>query len=174
MSDHTTTRRTFLKVSSTSVAATAAVITGPALAAPPSTPDTSRTTLPYPQKAVAVASQLVQGTPLQFSYPDASSPCIAVKLGTPAPGGVGPDNDIVAYSTMCTHMGCPLAFDSDTNAFKCVCHFTMFDAEKGGQMIIGQATEKLPRIHLSYDPQSGRITATGIAGMLPGRQANVL
>ena len=37
--------------------------------------------------------------------------------------------------------------------FKCPCHFSMFDAEKGGQMICGQATENLPRIVLRYNAQ---------------------
>jgi len=174
MSNKTINRRTFLKLSGGSVAASAAIGVRPASAAPVPAPDTSHTVLPYPQKPVTTASQLAQGTPLQFSYPDASSPCVAVKLGAPAPGGVGPNRDIVAFSTMCTHMGCPVAFDAGTNTFKCGCHFSMFDAEKNGQMIAGQATENLPRIHLSYDEKTGRITATGIDGMLYGRQANVL
>lgn len=174
MSNNTVSRRTFLKISGGSVAATAAAISNPVSATPTATPDTSHTVLPYPRKAVAVAGQLTQGTPLQFSYPDAASPCVAVKLGTAAPGGVGPNRDIVAFSMMCTHMGCPVAFDTGTNTFKCGCHYSMFDAEKGGQMIAGQATENLPRILLSYDEKTGRITATGIEGMLYGRQANVL
>ena len=125
-------------------------------------------------KSVGAATKLTKGTPVSFTYPDASSPCAAVKLGAPVPGGVGPDRDIVAYSTMCTHMGCPVAFDSGTNTFKCGCHYSMFDAEKSGQMICGQATENLPRIRLDYNAQTGAITATGIDGMLYGRQANVL
>ena len=61
-------------------------------------------------------------------------------------GGVGPNRDIVAYSMLCTHMGCPVSYDAGTSAsFKCPCHFSMFDAELGGQMICGQATENLPR-----------------------------
>ncbi|CAN7680326.1 arsenate reductase (azurin) small subunit [Caballeronia sp. LjRoot29] len=177
MSKETITRRTFLKVGGTSVAATAAVIVRPACAAAPAAvaaPQTSHTLLPYVPKMVASAGQLAQGTPLQFTYPDASSPCVAVKLGAAAPGGVGPNKDIVAYSVMCTHMGCPVAFDSGTNTFKCGCHYSMFDAEKSGQMIAGQATENLPRIRLSYDEKTGKISATGIDGMLYGRQANVL
>ncbi|MGD1327927.1 arsenate reductase (azurin) small subunit [Pandoraea pnomenusa] len=174
MSDKNLTRRTFLKLSGGSVAVTAVGIAQPASAAPAAAPDTSHTVLPYPRKPLGTAGQIVQGTPLQFSYPDASSPCLAIKLGVPAPGGVGPNQDIVAYSMMCTHMGCPVAYDAGTNTFKCGCHYSMFDAEKGGQMIAGQATENLPRIHLTYDDKSGRITATGVEGMLYGRQANVL
>jgi arsenite oxidase small subunit len=174
MSNDCISRRTFLKIGGSSVAATAAVIVHPASAAPAQAKNTGRTLLPYPSSPVASASQMTVGTPLQFSYPDASSPCLAVKLGTTALGGVGPDHDIVAYSMMCTHMGCPVAFDAKTNTFKCGCHYSMFDAEKGGQMIVGQATEDLPRIRLSYDEKTGKIAATGIDGMLYGRQANVL
>src|ERR1700731_3109336 len=135
MSSDSISRRTFLKVGGAGVAATAAIIVKPAAAAQRSLPDTSTTVLPYPSKTLVSARQLTQGTPLQFTYPDASSPCMAIKLGVPVAGGVGPNGDIVAYSTMCTHMGCPVAFDSGTNTFKCGCHYSMFDAEKRGQMI---------------------------------------
>ena len=50
--------------------------------------------------------------PVYFKYPfedDALfSACMLVKLGTLAGGGVGPDKDIVAFSTLCTHMGGPM------------------------------------------------------------------
>lgn len=172
--DRGVSRRIFLKVSGASAfgGAVGAVLPGDAEAA--AGVDTSRTVLPYPRQSVGVAPKMNKGTPVTFNYPDASSPCVAVKLGAPVPGGVGPDKDIVAYSTMCTHMGCPVAFDSGTNTFKCGCHYSMFDAEKSGQMICGQATENLPRIRLDYNAQTGAITATGIDGMLYGRQANVL
>ena len=50
----------------------------------------------------------------------------------------------------------------------------MFDAEKGGQMICGQATENLPRIELRYNAKDSSITAVGVNGLLYGRQSNVL
>ncbi|MFZ1909421.1 MAG: arsenate reductase (azurin) small subunit [Burkholderiales bacterium] len=164
-------RRSFLKLGTGAVATgtVAAVAPGVAEAKPT---DTSRTTLPYPKKHVGSASHLAR--PLAFSYPDAASPCLAIKTGAAVPGGVGPERDIVAYSTQCTHMGCPLAYDADTRTFKCGCHFSMFDAEKEGQMICGQATEDLPRITLEYDNKTGRITAVGVDGLIYGRQANVL
>ena len=95
-------------------------------------------------------------------------------MGTAVPGGVGPDKDIVAFSTLCTHMGCPVAYDAATKSFKCPCHFSMFDAEMSGQMICGQATENLPRVQLSYDAKTGSIMAVGIDGLIYGRQANIL
>lgn len=173
--EHGVSRRIFLKVSGASAfGGAAAVAARPADAQAATAVDTSRTVLPYPKKPVGTAGKMTRGTPLSFTYPDASSPCAAVKLGTAVAGGVGPDRDIVAYSTLCTHMGCPVAYDSGTNTFKCGCHFSMFDAEKGGQMICGQATENLPRIKLDYNAQTGAVTAVGIDGLIYGRQANVL
>ena len=54
------------------------------------------------------------------------------------------------------------------------CHFSMFDAEKAGQMIVGQATENLPRVRLHYDEKTGTVSAVGMEGLIYGRQANVL
>jgi len=95
-------------------------------------------------------------------------------MGSAVEGGVGPNADIVAYSTMCTHMGCPLAYDPAAKIFKCGCHYSMFDAEKGGQMICGQATEDLPRIVLNFNAKDGSVSAVAIDGLLYGRQANIL
>jgi arsenite oxidase small subunit len=165
-------RRTFLKASTGAVATGAAFsVPGTASAVPT---DTSRTVLPYPKLSVGRARAMTVNQPLNFNYPDASSPCVAIKMGNVVPGGVGPEGDIVAFSTMCTHMGCPVAYDGGTRTFKCGCHFSMFDAEKGGQMICGQATENLPRVLLAFDNASGAITATGIDGLLYGRQSNIL
>lgn len=165
-------RRSFLKLG------TGAVATGTAVAVPgvaqAARPDTSRTNLPYPRKNLGNARRLAENSPMAFTYPDAASPCLAIKAGAPVPAGVGPERDIVAYSTLCAHMGCPLAFDAETKVFKCGCHYSMFDAEKEGQMICGQATENLPRINLEYDSKTGHITAVGVEGLIYGRQANVL
>ena len=113
-------------------------------------------------------------TPVNFAFPDASSPCVAIKMGRPVAGGVGPNRDIVAYSILCTHMGCPVSYDTKSRCFKCPCHFSTFDAELGGQMICGQATENLPQIVLDYDAKSGTVTAVAVEGLIYGRQSNLL
>lgn len=131
-------------------------------------------TLAYPKLAVGKATGLPLNQAVAFKYPDSSSLCYAIRLGSPAPSGVGPNNDIVAYSGMCTHMGCPVAYAPETKSFKCGCHFSMFDAEKDGEMITGQATEDLPRVLLEFDAKTGTVHAVGIDGLLYGRQANLL
>ncbi|KAI3611834.1 Arsenite oxidase small subunit (plasmid) [Cupriavidus necator H850] len=169
------TRRQFLKATGGAAAgvSVAGGLSNPSQAAPPPV-EVGRTTLPFIPKVVARAGQLRVNTPISFLYPDASSPCAVIKMGMPVPGGVGPDRDIVAYSTLCTHMGCPVAYDASARTFKCPCHFSIFDPEKSGQMVSGQATENLPTIVLDYDAKDGTVRAVAIEGLIYGRQANLL
>jgi arsenite oxidase small subunit len=164
------TRRDFLKASGSVAAAIPVAASTSAQAA---ADDSGRAAPQYPVKGIGRVASLSASQPVAFTYPDAASPCVALKLGAPVPGGVGPDRDIVAYSTMCTHMGCPVAYDAGTKSFKCPCHYSMFDAEKEGQMICGQATENLPRIILRYN-NNGTISAVAVDGLIYGRQSNVL
>jgi arsenite oxidase small subunit len=165
-------RREFLKFTG-GVAAGAASLPTKADAAAAAT-DAGSTVLPYKAKPVGKAGALAVNQAVNFTFPDASSPCTLVKMGAPVPGGVGPNRDIVAYSTLCTHMGCPVAYDAGQKVFKCPCHFSMFDAEKGGQMICGQATENLPRVVLRYNANDDGVTAVSIDGLIYGRQSNIL
>lgn len=131
-------------------------------------------TLPYPRKVVAKSKALSASAPTAFNYPDASSPCQLIKMGKAVDGGVGPDGDIVAYSVLCTHQGCPVNYDVATGVFKCPCHYSQFDAEKTGQMVCGQAPSKLPRIVLEYDAATDTVSAVAVDGLIYGRQANII
>lgn len=169
----TLNRRQFLKVTG-SAAAGVGLSAGVAAPAEAAQADVGRTTLPYLPKIIGRASQIRDNMPGMFSFPDASSPCAVVKIGTPVPGGVGPNKDIVAYSTQCTHMGCPVSYDAAEKIFKCSCHFSIFDAEKSGQMVCGQATENLPVIVLEYNPGDDTVRAVAVEGLIYGRQSNML
>lgn len=164
-------RREFLKFTG-GVAAGAAALPTNAEAAPAA--DAGNAVLSYKAKTVGKAASLGVNQAVAFTFPDASSPCALVKMGSPVLGGVGPNQDIVAYSTMCTHMGCPVSYDSAQRVFKCPCHFSIFDAEKAGAMVCGQATENLPRIVLKYNDKDDSVTAVAIVGLLYGRQSNIL
>lgn len=170
-------RRIFLKSSGGAAAAvgaaTAAFIPISAEAAPAAGTNTS-TNLNYPKRGVGKAGGMPVNQVVAFAYPDASSPCVAIRMGSPVMGGVGPNQDIVAYSTLCSHMGCPVGYDGETKTFKCPCHFSIFDPEKGGEMVCGQATENLPRVLLNYDAKTDTVAAVGVDGLIYGRQANIL
>jgi arsenite oxidase small subunit len=99
---------------------------------------------------------------------------VLLKTGSPAAGGIGPQQDIVAFSVLCTHRGCAVAYDASARTFKCPCHFSIFDPDKSGQMVCGQATVNLPQIVLEYDADTTRIAAVAIDGLIYGRASNLL
>jgi arsenite oxidase small subunit len=171
-------RRSFLRT--TAIGGAAAITGTRSDAAPGKFPDNplvlrgGQISRGYPVFPIAKAGELKSAEARTFVYPDKESPCLLIKTGNAVPGGVGPENDIVAYSAMCTHMGCTVSYDSSTQTLKCPCHFSVFDPENCGQMVCGQATEDLPQIELSFDSATGRISAVGVRGSLYGRISNLL
>src|SRR3546814_4861000 len=102
-------RRGFLKLGGGGgVAAAATLVPFTSANAQTEPADPSQTKLNYPNKAVTAAQKLTGDAPQPFSYHDERSPCTAVKLGSPVPGGVGPDRDIVAYKIGKAHVCTPV------------------------------------------------------------------
>ncbi len=130
----------------------------------------------YPTVYVADIGALAEGEPISFEYPDEQHSCLLMKLGSPAMDGVGPDTDIVAFSTICPHMGCSIAgnYHSDRPDIlgPCPCHFSCFDLSRQGFQIQGQATESLPQVMLEVVGET--IHAIGIRGLLYGRHDNLI
>ena len=171
--EHQSSRRSFLKAAGASTAVAGAAIV-PGTASAQTRANVGATVLPYPSTSVGKARGMKVDSPVSFTYPDTSSPCVAIKMGKPTPGGVGPDGDIVAHSILCTHMGCPVSYDATARTFKCPCHYSVFDPDNHGQMVCGQATENLPQIQLTYDAASDSVRAVGVTGLIYGRQSNIL
>ena len=129
----------------------------------------------HPRVRVASLSALKTGEPVDFAYPTENSPVSLVKLGRPAAGGVGPDGDIVAFGTDCTHMGCPLrgAYNAEHAILgPCACHFTTFDLALRGMVVLGQATENLPQLILEIEGDD--IIAIGTLGIMYGFRGNLV
>jgi ubiquinol-cytochrome c reductase iron-sulfur subunit len=63
-------------------------------------------------------------------------------------------NGIVAYSKICTHVGCPAAlYEQTTQRILCPCHQSTFDAARGAQVIFGPAPRPLPQLPITTDAQ---------------------
>ncbi len=133
----------------------------------------AKATLDYPLLNIGKSADLAINVPKIFRYPDANSLCQMVKFDQAVPGGVGPEQSIVAYSILCPHMGCPLGYEAESRTFRCGCHFSIFDAELQGQQVCGQATQNLPRIELVYDAGDDNLYAIAVHGLIYGHQANI-
>jgi ubiquinol-cytochrome c reductase iron-sulfur subunit len=68
-------------------------------------------------------------------------------------------DNIVAYSKICTHVGCPVAlYEQTTHHILCPCHQSTFDAANGANVIFGPAARALPQLPLMLD-SAGYIAA---------------
>jgi ubiquinol-cytochrome c reductase iron-sulfur subunit len=71
------------------------------------------------------------------------------------------DRELVAYSKVCTHAGCPVAlFREQDNALFCPCHQSTFDAVRGAIPTFGPTARALPQLPLGVDDE-GFLIALG-------------
>ncbi|MCI0143361.1 cytochrome bc1 complex Rieske iron-sulfur subunit [Arthrobacter sp. KN11-1C] len=69
-------------------------------------------------------------------------------------------NGIVAYSKICTHVGCPVAlYEQQTHHLLCPCHQSTFDLTKECKVIFGPASRPLPQLPIAVDAE-GYLVAT--------------
>jgi arsenite oxidase small subunit len=83
--------------------------------------------------AIASESEVAPGGAVRFK--DSGNPAVLVHLDS---------GDFVAYSAICTHQGCTVAYQGGQLA--CPCHGSVFDPANNGAVVTGPATTPLPEI----------------------------
>ena len=59
----------------------------------------------------------------------------------------------VAYSKLCTHLGCPVGlYEQELELLVCPCHQSMFNVANGAMPTFGPAPRPLPQLPLMVDP----------------------
>ena len=59
---------------------------------------------------------------------------------------------IVAYSKICTHVGCPIAlYEQRTHHLLCPCHQSTFDLADSGNVVFGPAARRMPQLPIGVD-----------------------
>src|ERR687890_741378 len=64
-------------------------------------------------------------------------------------GGDSGGGDFVAYSAVCTHQACTVAYQDGNLA--CPCHGSTFDPANGASVVTGPATRPLPEIPVKVE-----------------------
>jgi Rieske Fe-S protein len=102
-----------------------------------------------PTIAVGKLEELSVGGTMTFHYPSETDAAILLR----------PDeNTLLAYSSHCTHLQCPVLPEIEHKRLHCPCHAGYFDMSTG-RPISGPPRRSLPRIKL--DVREGVIYATG-------------
>ncbi len=104
-----------------------------------------------------------------------SADAVALLIGltpeeiNPVPGREDWDlGGLVAYSKICTHVGCPVGlYEPTERQLFCPCHQSVFDVSVGARPIGGPATRALPQLPLGLD-DSGHLIARGDFSDAPG------
>ena len=90
------------------------------------------------QAAIAAESDVAPGGAVKFK--DAGSHAVLVRLE---------NGDFVAYSAICTHQGCTVAYKK--GQLVCPCHGSVFDPAEGAAVIAGPAPKPLPEIPVKVE-----------------------
>lgn len=101
-----------------------------------------------PTRIVALDDVEVGGTYL-FRYPHDDEPAILLRTG---------EDEVVAFSQKCTHLGCVVYYEAEHDVLECPCHEGFFDARTGG-VVAGPPERPLPRIITEI--RDGEIWAVG-------------
>jgi cytochrome b6-f complex iron-sulfur subunit len=88
--------------------------------------------------AIAAESDVATGSAVTFK--DAGKPAVLVHLN---------NGDFVAYSAVCTHQGCTVAYKNGQLA--CPCHGSVFDPAKGAEVVAGPAPKPLTEIPVKVE-----------------------
>ncbi len=61
---------------------------------------------------------------------------------------------ILAYSKICTHVGCPIAlYEQRTHHLLCPCHQSTFDLANSGNVVFGPAARNMPQLPIGIDSE---------------------
>jgi len=88
--------------------------------------------------AIVSESEVAPGSAHEFE--DSGNPAVLVHLG---------NGTFVAYSAVCTHQGCDVAYKDGNLA--CPCHGSVFDPADGAAVIAGPAQRPLPEIPVKVE-----------------------
>jgi arsenite oxidase small subunit len=86
-------------------------------------------------QAIAQASDVESGSAVEFQ--NNGEPAVLVHLQ---------NDDFVAYSAVCTHQGCTVAYSGQDGMLNCPCHGSVFDPAQSGEAVQGPAQQPLADI----------------------------
>ena len=93
---------------------------------------------------IARASEVAPNSSISFT--DSGQPAVLIHLGS---GG------FVAFSAVCTHLGCTVAYQESNGELVCPCHGAIYDPAREAEVLQGPASRPLPKIPIKVE--NGRV-----------------
>lgn len=92
--------------------------------------------------AIVDAAFIPAGLAFAFDLAESGKPAILVHL---------PDESWVAYSAACTHKGCEVGYQLESQQLGCPCHGSVFDPADGGAVVNGPAEKPLDEVKVKTE-----------------------
>ena len=105
----------------------------------------------YPNKKFISGTRQLQDTNGRSIAPDEIEEGgfkTGVILGTPAIV-LRRNDELIAYSRICTHLGCTVSFYQEDEIFECPCHGAVYDID--GKVLEGPPPKPLPRLNIRVE-----------------------
>jgi thiosulfate dehydrogenase [quinone] large subunit len=98
---------------------------------------------------IAQVSAVPTNSATNFTIPSNGDPGVLVHLN---------NGQFVAYDALCTHAGCQVDYDPQSQLLLCPCHGAAFDPAKNGAVVNPPAQTPLPAVSIHVDSATGAIT----------------
>lgn len=77
------------------------------------------------------------------------------------PGQTWDFQGVLAFSKICTHVGCPIAlYEQRTHHLLCPCHQSTFDLADSGNVVFGPAARQMPQLPITVDDEGYLVAAS--------------
>jgi Rieske Fe-S protein len=93
-------------------------------------------------EAIVAESELARGSAFPFTNAETGEPGVLVRT---------PEGELFAYSAVCTHQRCTVAYREDTRKLVCPCHGSVFDPADGAKVESGPAPRPLPELKIRVE-----------------------
>jgi Rieske Fe-S protein len=88
-------------------------------------------------EAIASEGEVEAGSAVPYTNSGTGEPEVLVRLE---------DGTLVAYSAVCTHQGCTVAYEPESGNLACPCHGGVFDPANGAEVVSGPPPAPLAEV----------------------------
>jgi Rieske Fe-S protein len=97
-------------------------------------------------EAIAAADEVEPNSAVPFTNAETGAPEVLIRLQ---------DEELVAYSAVCTHQGCIVSYQPQTQKLACPCHGGVFDPAEGAAVVSGPPPTPLPEV--AFEVREGKV-----------------
>lgn len=99
-----------------------------------------------PGEAIATEGDVESNSAVPFTNEETGQPEVLIRL---------PEGELVAYSAVCTHQGCIVNYQQQSQKLVCPCHGGVFDPAEGGAVVSGPPPTPLPKV--AFEIRDGKV-----------------